>query len=547
MGRGADGELNGMGDEVLRQRTDSSLEGHVGVKFIEKEEKDWVYEEVASTIKMLVGERGYSYGDIMVLARKNFQLAELGVYLTENTNIPQTSTLSFQLRKSDAAMAVVAALRCLVDRRNRVAVADLLQRLTSLGIIGEGQWLVGGGKVDLQEVLRTEGIEFRPEYLATLDLYDCCEELVRQLHLDGIDLPYVASLLDAAATFASRHRQQIGDFLKWIDENEDLSASTSDQLDAVRLLTIHKAKGLEAPVVICMFLTQGNKPHYIWVDVPPEEEVDGPQLPAAYVKLNKKNPTWFDSQRVNEEGLKAIDNLNVQYVALTRPREQLYIICHKWESGFQAVLHDYLADKIDGEKWIDIGDAGWCKEQSGRQKNAAQNSVVTLQRLSFADWTSKVSIASPAEKAITPLLEDKVRFGIYAHELMSDIIYAADVDAALERFRQSHDITDEEAAVLAKMAQTAVNHSDASRFFAEGNRVVNEVSLMADGELERPDRVVFADGETWVVDFKTGTPVPQNVAQVKGYCRAVAAMGHPAVSGWLLYLHPDGVEVVKAE
>ena len=553
VGRTKDGGLRDEGYEELRQKVDSSREGHVAVRYIDADEQAWVFEEVVSTIRMLVDERGYSYGDIMVLARDNKGLANLSGYLIANSDIPQTSGESFVLSASDAAMAVVAALRYLNDRRDRVAAAELMQRLANLGVVRSAELACDvtspNPQASLEQALAHEGIELKADYLATLDLYDCCEELVRQMHLDGIDIPYVAKLLDSAAAFTSRHRQQIGDFLEWLDKHKGLSAATSDQLDAVRLLTIHKAKGLEAPVVICMILGERRDKESgikMWVDIEAKDGEEGPQMPTAYVQFLKDKPTRFDGQRDKELGLNRVDGLNVLYVAFTRPREQLYIIYQKDNKGYPAMLQEYLSDKLDADGRADFGDAGWRKPQeaSGRTEHKG---VVPVRRLSFADWTSKVSIASPAEKAVTPLLEDKVRFGIYAHELMSGILYATDVDAAMESFRRSHDISDKEADVLMKMAQMAVSHPDASRFFAQGNRVANEVPLMAAGELGRPDRVVFAADETWVVDFKTGTPVHQNIAQVKGYCRAVAGMGYPAVSGWLLYLRPDGLDVVKAE
>lgn len=549
IGSDRNGTLREENNEELRQKIDSSLEGHVAVRLIDADEKEWVFEEVVSTIKLLVGERGYSYGDIMVLARSNDNLAKLSEYITNNTDIPQTSGLSFLLRTSDAAMAVVSALRCLNDRRDRVAAADLLQRLANLGIISSNhaEDMIGNGEFDLSQLLRNEssGIDLRPDYLQSLDIYDCCEELVRVLHLDGIDMPFVATLLDCAASFAARHRQQIGDFLEWFDDHKnDLSASMSDQLDAVRLLTVHKAKGLEAPVVICMFLPQKPEELKIWIDVPPEEGVDGPQLPTAYVKFVKEEPTRFDDQRNNESALNSVDDLNVLYVALTRPREQLYIV-GKSKKGYSVLLEEYLKDSlVDG--CADFGDAQWCKPLANK-RSGMQKQVMALRRLSFADWTSKVSIASPSEKAVTPLLEDKVRFGIYAHDLMSGIVYDTDVDEALERFRQTHSVSDADIEVLGRMAHMVVGHRDAARFFARGNRVANEVSLMSDGELGRPDRVVFSKDATWVIDFKTGTPVPQNLAQVKSYCRAVSAMGYCNVSGWLIYLHGEGVDVVKVD
>ena len=243
------------------------------------------------------------------------------------------------------------------------------------------------------------------------------------------------------------------------------------------------------------------------MDLEKEEGVEGPQLPTAYVQFKKDVPTRMSDQCDKEMALSRVDELNVLYVALTRPREQLYIVAPSKGSGYPAMLQEYLADRLDDSGHAHFGDPEWCKPQSATVRKGDKE-VVPLRKLSFADWTTKVSIASPSEKALTPLLEDKVRFGIYAHELMSGISHAGDVDAAIEGFKERYS---------------------------------------ADGNLGRPDRVVFAEGETFVVDFKTGTPVPQNVVQVRGYCKAIAAMGYPAVSGWLVYLHPEGVEVVPVE
>jgi len=538
IGRDDDGSLRKEGEEELRQKVSHIDEGYVGISFVDADESEAPYAEVLSIVQRLVNERGYSYGDIMILARDNRKLAKLSAYMTAYSDIPQTSRQSFLLQSSDAAMAIVAALRHLHDRRDRVAAADLLQRLANLGIIENNHSadMTAGTDVDLQLMLRSDGIEFRPDYLCALDLYDCCEELVRQLRIDGIDLPYVGSLLNQAASFAARHRQQIGDFLEWLDKHEGLSAASSDQLDAVRLLTIHKAKGLEAPVVICMLLPPKERQPLMWVDLPVDEKGGDKQLPTAYVQFKKDMPTTLDDISADELRLSCVDDLNILYVALTRPREQLYIVSPepKKAESYGKMLYEYLGVKLDRNGHAEFGDPECCRYGS-KEQNVKQ--VVGLQKLSFTDWTQRVSIASPAEKAADSLLDDKRRFGSYMHDLMAGIEYAADVDDAVARFRRGHLLTDDEVASFERLAKQVVLHPDTARFFASNIRVANELSLMDGGRLERPDRVVFTDKETWIVDFKTGAPVPHNEVQVRSYCRAVAAMGYPAVSGYLVYIN----------
>ena len=81
--------------------------------------------------------------------------------------------------------------------------------------------------------------------------------------------------------------------------------------------------------------------------------------------------------------------------------------------------------------------------------------------------------------------------------------------------------------------------SDTARFFDPAYGYKNECDLTDGASSGRPDRVVFAPGETWVVDFKTGIDLESEYnEQVRHYCRAVSAMGYPKVSGWLLFLQP---------
>ena len=545
--------------------------GRVSITFAEGKERVAVYEEMRRTVEMLTHERGYRLSDIMILTRSNRHLGEVSRYFQDPPDgepIAVTSSQSFHLTQSHAVMAIIEALRWLADGADRVAAVALRHHLAALGLLRPKPLSepLGSGVIDLRQMLLSEqaGIDFRPAFLLSLDLYDCCEELIRMLHLDGFDVPYVGALLQKVSDFARRHHDGIAAFLEWFDDNASadrtdtnhpqLSAASSDGIDAVRLLTIHKAKGLEAEVVICPFFPPTSHPSELWVDVPEDtlpavgvaEDKQEGKLPVAYVSLPQDKSTCFDVARSDEQQMEDVDNLNLLYVALTRPREQLYIVCprvgksSKWSiSNVPLLLNRYL-DQCQPE----LGDAECTHHKAAEAAPKSAPQEVALRHLSYADWTSKVQVASPAEKVLDELAQERVRLGNNLHSVMECVVHSGDVEEAVERVARREGWTAEQRDQVATMAAAIVAHPDSARFFAEGVRVKCECDMVDDEGICRPDRVVFMPDETWVVDFKTGHDNPLYAAQMHRYCRALQQMNYPNVSGYLLFAHPS-IEVKR--
>jgi len=530
------------GKEELRQLHNEGKAhrpmGHVGVRFVDGEDPEAICREVLAIIDRLVGGQGYQARDIMILGRNKSDLAAVGSYLLANSRYEQNSAESFYLRGSQAVLTIIAALRCLHDGADRVAAAELLHRLFSLGILHEShdEAFLGKETVDLRQVLATEGIDFETGRLLTVDLYDCCEELVRCLRLDAQDVPYVASMLNKVSAFASRRPQGIGDFLEWFDEHPDLSATSSSEGNALRLMTIHKAKGLEAPVVICPFFKPSTHPTGLWVNAAEKFAPYEKSLPAAYVTLGKDS-TRFDGDRDSEKEASMVDDLNILYVAFTRPQEQLFVVAPRPKEGSAAVNYpSLLFGYTKGD--ADYGDADFRHERA-EKKDRGDAEEFYVNRLSYIDWTDNVKIVSQSEKALTPLMEERVRFGIHAHALMAEVEHADDVAGAVERYASQQVIDDKERQRLETLAREVVSHPETARFFSPAYRVKNECDLTDGVESGRPDRVVFTPDETWVVDFKTGVDLGEKYdRQLQHYCRALTDMGYPAVSGWLVFLQP---------
>ena len=532
IGHGPDGALNAKGQEELLQKKHKKEEGYVELDIVSKGEaeeggfkdvEEAIFDRVGATITAMHDERGYTYHDIVVLTRTNNELAALSEYLSAHyPAVRQTSTESFYLNKSHAVMAIMATLRLVVNRDDRVAQTELKARLDALGL---------GGEPDI-------------DLLASMNLYDCCEEIVRELHLDGIDTLYVASLLNRAAAFAARHKQEPGQFVEWFDEQSKLSAAASEDIDAVRLLTIHKAKGLDGNVVICPMFFYRQHAAKLWVELENSLGNSGKRLPTTMVKLTADKKTIFENKRHTEQLMDEVDQLNTMYVAFTRARQQMYIFCPDIGDVKNPPEHDRRAPtllKAFAPEGYRSGDSTM-KKVADKEKEGKK--VVTLTQLSFADWSQRVSIASPSEKALTSLLEDRRRFGIYAHDLLAAVRHADDVEGAVERLAADRSLGDDEREALAALARRAVSDPQTARFFDPRYEAKNECSLMAAGVTFRPDRVVVTPTETWVVDFKTGAPEKEHNTQVLNYCALLRNMGYPQVSGYLMYLTPE-ISVVE--
>ena len=234
-----------------------------------------------------------------------------------------------------------------------------------------------------------------------------------------------------------------------------------------------------------------------------------------------------------------VDDLNILYVAFTRPQEQLFVVAMQPKEGSETVSYaSLLYEYTKGD--ADYGDPDFVHVEEEKKRKKKEPESVFVGRLSYIDWTDKVKVASQSEKSLTPLMEERVRFGLHAHALMAEVEHADDVADAVARYAAQQSLDNEEQRRLETLAREVVTHPATARFFDPAYEVKNECDLTDGSTSGRPDRVVFASGETWVVDFKTGVDLGKEYdEQVRHYCHALAAMGYPAVSGWLVFLQPE--------
>ena len=473
--------------------------GYVRLSFLDaiaSEEGSWRDEalrRMIADIGMLHTE-GYDYKDITVLVRTNKEGAK-------------------------AASALIdAGISVLTEDSLLIGSSPCISRLMSL--LG---WLVDPD--DPVAELQSRGLRNNIPERKAGSLYETCEQLLGCgiLPHGEQDLPFIHAFLDAVLAFQEKYGSSLRAFVKWWEESgHKKSICAPDGQNAVRVMTIHKAKGLSIDAVIIPFCRESFTPsnwhiRTIWCKCP--ASFDGPALIPLKAAASLKN-SFFEADYEEERSLTHIDVINNWYVAFTRARSRLLIYAPLSEA--LAKGKDRKASSIENCLFLHLQDqlqAGTVFEDGMRDRFVRKMDFSPL----VDDPQPAFAASSVPDGRLRLLLrgddyfsqeKSARRSGIEQHSEMARV----EVDAALE------------------------TRSGYRHWFDGTYRVMNEASIVdGRGEIRRPDRVLISrDGSRVVViDYKFGQRRGAHFTQVRGYMDLLRQMGYPSVEGWLWYLSSD--------
>ncbi len=494
-------------------------------------------EEILSTLSGL-SERGVPWSGIAILVRDNKRGAEIAARLVEE-GIPVVSDDSLFVKTS-------VVVRRLVSQMTLVERPENPQKPSVAGFLA--------GKLQL----------CIPAHYHSLP--DLAEGILRSLResdpvLFQADIPYIQSFMDYLQDWVSTGGNNLGAFLRhW--EQADPKIASPRSGNSVRIMTVHKAKGLEFPYVIFPFAEKVGlyKEAERWCSPDLENTPLKGTSPedAFYVTLGKSaGRTLFEKDFLEEARLQAVDNINVFYVALTRPKYGLKIISAPppksileplksgarpaWTSVSQ-LLYAFVGGSgyAAGEPY-DFSSLEWASEDA-QVIPAAYESYPTGSgnRLKFspeaADYFGE-------DGSFGPEASKRIR-GNLLHRILSRVKVAENVDAAVEAAVQSGELPrslEEETRALLRARISSVTSLG---WFARGARIRCEAPVIgADGQEYRPDRVILQpDGSASIVDYKFGIPEKSHVRQVERYKLLYQQLGFSPVKGYLWYFqeNPEG-------
>ena len=330
-------------------------------------------------------------------------------------------------------------------------------------------------------------------------------------------------------------------FLEYWEKNkEKLSVTMSGGQDAVTILTVHKAKGLEFPVVIYPFADSPTFKSFskkVWLPVHEKKNSLELLVPfsSAIENFGESAEKIFRETRTQQE----LDNTNILYVALTRAIEELHVVSsypkNKSISSHNEMFRSYLESQ---NTWNDKQTYySWGKEK--------QKEVTPLPQSNTLSKNYKRSRYKFEGKA--PHQDQKILFGKIFHKLMAKIKYSYQFDKEITAFRKARPIKGINKEEIMDLAQKTITHPSLSRLFTTKNKVICEKEIFVNqSQIIRPDRIIMTELKSCIVlDYKTGEKKAKDIKQTRAYTHVLRKMGFTIEKALIVYFSPQ-IDVVEA-
>ena len=555
-----EGEYKSVYDNLSQKPKDDKEEGYVQVEFIDNSETEETFEEAnqikAKEIIRELLEDDYQLKDIAILCRSNRNASLMAEYLLKE-GIDVVSSESLLLAKSPVVNFLIACIKYINKSDDNVSKAEIITYLKEYTDILQKaslhdtlHLLINNHerRINLSEHLKKEGIDFNISGFVNLTIYDLCETLIRLFNINETAHvnPSVSFFLNAAHEYTTRNKNNIPDFLEWWEEKKNkLSLVVPDELNAVKIMTIHKAKGLQFPVVIYPFASERlkNTKDWLWVDV---DEKELPEMKAALLRnMQDMDNTKYAELYKTEASKSYLDMVNLLYVTMTRPEERIYVLTRKpsKDSIKMNSVADIFAEYFKStEQWTEtdkVYSFGNKEKRTGKRK-ASEYEACSIAKLISNDWKKEIIIRGQAPEFWNTEEPQKQRdFENIVHSVLSKIKYTDELDNALDNLLIEGVIDENEKTHLKEYFEKIFSNQKIKTFFTpEINTTIrNEAEILAkDGKIYRPDRLIFKNDIVTILEFKTGKEEEFHLKQLDKYSAILKEQGFENVEKHLIYL-----------
>ena len=536
---------------LAQQKPQSDQPGRVKINLVENGNVDLFFEEVAEKMKNDIQEslnNGFSFSDIAILCRGNNdilkfsqQLSGLEVdYKNEKTFIRTISEKGLTLDLSATINAVIQYLLWYSFPKNRRFLVLCLYYLSKSGRIK-----IDDFSAELSEILQietTSGLQEKVEEkynlklrsdIPNLNTYSFIESILQEFSVEKKETDYLINFLELLYGFFQNTSATLKDFLHyWQEEGHAISIQASENTDAINLMTIHKSKGLEFPVVFLPMKNSHKDSQFNdWYDI---SDTGDQVLKTVNLTSFNKDLAAYDEgmSSFNEENTykNKIDRYCIQYVATTRAVEQMFLYIQKpGKSSGYLEIYDFIAihrnTEEDSFDFFETDERHLLKRHHKARQRPEKDLHISSLRTSDETFNTEIKIATPSKSYQER--NESVKTGIFTHQILEKVVMREDAAKVLKQYLLDGTITQAEFTEV----QSRLNKLFEAypQYFNGRYEVINERDILFsdNGEyrLLRTDRLLKTSNGWIIIDFKTGAEREKYEDQIETYKKPLEHSG----------------------
>ncbi|HDP55223.1 MAG TPA: hypothetical protein ENN24_06045 [Bacteroidetes bacterium] len=550
----------------IPSKTNEGGDGYVEVCFFEKSNNSECDAILAKELiaQILELNKRFSLNQMAILVRTKSEGQRIANMLVVHNQTSTNCAIAFvsqeglKLTASHLVRFTISALMLVQDSKNQVNVRLFAKELASLSPLKQMPW---------HSYFTPEAVANDIKWLSKLNtrpLQEVFEAIVLKYNLQSNkgELAYLAELHEHIATLASRGHGDVNRFLEWWDKNrEKLSLSVPESTNALSIVTIHKSKGLEFPVVFMPYANwafrQPSKQPVIWVGTTHEPFNTLPKYPIRLSKVTYQS--HFANDAAEEEMKELVDNLNLLYVAFTRAQNELYIFVPQTKKEIEG---DYEIDSVskliqsatqnmplaqnvvnpdDKLKRFSMGSKN--SQLQNSSSNEANQNYWLIKSYPVGQSLSSLRLKIEAKdffsKTTKPVLK-ALNHGKVMHEIFASINTINDIPNAVKKANVDGLIELDKVGPIVQLAKERLSKMPFAEWFSGSWEVKNEQSIITpQGFTYRPDRVMIRNNQAVVIDFKFGEEKKEHFKQINRYKTLLLDMKHTKVDAYIWYVDAD--------
>lgn len=528
--------------KVEQKAKNNEDKGLLRFNFLEKAKDTDVLDKTLEEINYYIS-KGFKHSDIALLFRSNEKLALTAQYL-KTKGITPVSSEAFAFNSSRSVKTIIYCLRLINNNEERIA-----QYL--LNIYGQSEETLK----NIKSINKDKA-----------NLIDIVDEIISICNIDNKDI-FISAFYERLIEYCQQKPQQLSLFLKyWREELKDSTISLDDNQEnsntndkKIKLLSVHKSKGLEFPIVIIPFFEWKivNNINKLWID-----NVDSKSpiqlFRANLSELEKTGNFYYEQTAEFETNEQIIDTYNLMYVAFTRTKHALSTIS---KSAKENCCSNYLLNYLEENEFSTnengcyvIGNENLSKEIKEKEENKkdifnhdGENITSKIDQVNFSRQAEiKFSLSKQAQDYFdihqNNSSEEKRNRGIALHNICSKIYEEKDLEDVLAKI-EDESLKQEAETIIKQMFLDAKKYE----WFSGTYKVLNEKEVLSNGQTKRIDRIMFGKDEVIIVDYKfTEDKENQNKyhEQLKEYKQIVSNMGYKNIKTYLWFIE-NKIEEVK--